>query len=417
MVNFVITTTFTIIDTLAVSDNGELKMRTVTNMKHNEKLSKLGILHSPKGMTLIELLVVVSIMVSLVAISVPLFKPMLESQRTAGSARAVAMTLQRARVKAMQEQRAYGVEFVRYREGDNDNMCLQMRLQKEAPKLVQIGGSDKFRLRIVNGTLKFCVYDASNGWIDEDSYGSDQRIIDAKSAWNQKVKPGFAVQFIRLGRTFYLDSSSNVRLASPYNNFYYPSNNSVPSASASEFTVIQPPRATLTYPVTLPHGTVVDLQYSSFRNPSDNSSSESFRYGSFFSAGGNPANVTVLFSPTGYVDRFYYNDASRGYCEISPHGGLFYFLVGEWDRQSTDMTGANLAEDGRNNVMMPSNFWVTVHPQNGQVRITENNPTSNADIQTWKNAGTPALKKQALDTIMENARKFATEHYVNIGGF
>lgn len=365
-------------------------------------------------MTLVELLVVVSIMVSLVAISVPLFKPMLESQRTAGSARAVAMTLQRARVKAMQEQKTYGVEFVRYREGDNDNMCLQMRLQKEAPKLVQISGSD-IRLRISGGQIVLYEYTASGGWSIASSQPGSPGSSGPGFEWNKKVRPGYAIQFIRLGRTFYLDSGDNAKLASPYGSFDYPSNGAI--SSASEFTVIQPPKSTLTYPVTLPHGTVVDLQYSSFRNPDDNSASDSFRYSSFFSAGNNPTNVTILFSPTGYVDRFYYNDASKGYCEISPHGGLFYFLVGEWDRQSTDITGETLAEDGRNNVMMHSNFWVTVHPQNGQVRITENNPTSSTDINAWKNATTPALKKQALDTIIKNAREFATEHFVNIGGF
>ncbi|MDR3198095.1 MAG: prepilin-type N-terminal cleavage/methylation domain-containing protein, partial [Planctomycetaceae bacterium] len=64
-----------------------------------------------RGFTLIELLVVISIMVLLVAASVPLLKPVFKSQKTKNAAQTVAAALQRTRFRAMEEQASCGIQF------------------------------------------------------------------------------------------------------------------------------------------------------------------------------------------------------------------------------------------------------------------------------------------------------------------
>jgi hypothetical protein len=72
---------------------------------------------------------------------------------------------------------------------------------------------------------------------------------------------------------------------------------------------------------------------------------------------------------------------------------MLYFCVGEWDRQFVN--GKSLAEDGKSNINVPATYWVTIHPKTGEVRIAENNANND----------------------MEQARKFAREHFLNVGGF
>ena len=93
-----------------------------------------------------------------------------------------------------------------------------------------------------------------------------------------------------------------------------------------------------------------------------------------------------MFSPAGRVDVLYINGEARKVNE------MLYFCVGEWDRQmKNDKT---LADDGKSNLDTLATYWVTIHPKTGEVRIAENAPGSN-DV--------------------EKARKFAREHFFNVG--
>lgn len=82
-----------------------------------------------------------------------------------------------------------------------------------------------------------------------------------------------------------------------------------------------------------------------------------------------------MFSPAGYVDRFYTDGNIDSGEKINPDEiitvthkpfrGVFYFLVGEWDK-------INGGEDGKNNLETQSNFWVTIKDRDGTVRISPN---------------------------------------------
>lgn len=340
-----------------------------------------------KGLTLIELLIVVAIMVMLVAVSVPAFKPMLESQRTTNAADAVAAMLNAVRFKAIEEQEPYGIEFIRYPEATN--LCLQMRMTRRAPFYTGSGGGH-LGITVQNGGIH--LHQFNNGWTELNA-GADEYQHFVSSVPN-----GAGIKFHGNGRTYALDKSAGGLgiLAAPYNAVNLPPLPLPPTTplSASQpmtFEIVMPPRPALLPPVPLPRGTVIDLQFSgAFSNTE-------------IPFVGGTQSVLVMFSPAGYVENFYVNGNP-----FEPYNGLFYFCVGEWDRASTDPAGNTLAEDGLNNLLTVSNSWVTIHPRTGQVRISKNGfLDGSTELTNWQGSKTEANLKALLPA----ARKYASEHY------
>ena len=354
-------------------------------------------------MTLVELLVVISIMVTLVAVSIPVFKPMLESQRAAGAARVVAGTLQRVRVKAMQDQRVYGLEFIRFEEGNAPNVSIQMRLQRERTAFVT---PEALRVVVIKGTIHVCaLIDEIDGSGDPtgkriwtwDTGNTD--VATNRTTWQANVQGGYQIQLGRQGRIYELASA--YKLAAPYDQLTLPDMELASGANeadwAVEAIVTRPPLPAFAPQVVLPRGTVVDLAFSG-------TTSELF-------AGAAP--VAVMFSPAGYVDGI----MSGSNNDVKKTNEMVYFCVGEWERQSLNAQGDTYAEDGLNNLLTTSNYWVTVHPRSGQVRVTQFAAASPADIESWRNETDQDQKQQNLENMIPGVREFATEHYVDIGGF
>ena len=352
--------------------------------------------HLPKrtdrrGLTLVELLAVISIMVMLVAVSIPVFKPMLESQRSAGAARVVAGALQRARVKAMQDHKTYGLEFVRFEEGNAPNVSIQLRLQRESKPFV---APEDLRVVVNNGTIHVCHWNSTDQKWNWDGVNTTDTANE--TLWKNNVKAGYKIQLGRQGRVYELDSA--FRLKSPYNNLTLPDTDlsGTESTWAVEASVTRPPLPAFAPQVVLPKGSIVDLAFSG-------TSSKLFS---------GSAPVAVMFSGGGYVDCIL---AGTSLSEEKTNE-IVYFCIGEWERQSLDSSGSTYAEDGRNNLLIPSNFWVTVNPRSGQVRITEFAAASQSKISDWQNAAA-ADKPGKLQDMIPDVRKFATENALNIGGF
>jgi hypothetical protein len=118
-------------------------------------------------------------------------------------------------------------------------------------------------------------------------------------------------------------------------------------------------------------------------------------------------DVTVMFSPAGYVDYLYVNGEPYKVNE------MLYFCVGEWDRQ-VDAAGKTLAEDGKSNLHTPATYWVTLHPKTGGARIAENAPILPASLAMPE--GDDDEKKAKKAAIFNDARKFAREHFFDVGG-
>ena len=297
------------------------------------------------GVTLIELLVVASIMLTIAAVSVPSIKPMMESQATARGAQTVATYLERAKSRAKATRRPCGVVF-EYFDGtwDGGNIgsaCLVLR-QMEVPPSFS-GYDTTSRVSVApwqegdwnNGKKISEIYNYEADWanfvsgeqepkIQFNYIGPYYRIIkvpDGSSAWRYFIEeiPGVETP---VGRDF-------------------------------AYQIACDPRTTMTSPVGMPEGTVVDLEFSG---------SES----NFFAKG---KNVVVMFAPTGEVD-YIIDDGER-----KNVADTLYFLIGRWDRISalgiSDDGYETMAEDGLWNFEDPTNFWVAVNARTGVVTTAE----------------------------------------------
>jgi prepilin-type N-terminal cleavage/methylation domain-containing protein len=326
------------------------------------------------GMTLVELLVVMAIMTILVAISIPSLKPMLESQRAGNGARVVALKLQQTRLKAMREDRPCGIEFMRYE--NEDRVSLQMRTVKDAPNFIELNVAGyEVRCRVSpngNGTATIKLLKkvpTETDWTEinetNPTTNEDKKIVET---WNRKVISGLKIGFNRKEPPRYdlKDSFTINDCNAPMPTVQTPVNGKYPDAV--HFNVTQRPTSMLNSITVLPRGTVVDLQYSGhdesmlgegdirFRAPSPDPNVTRVN-----------SNVIIMFSPAGYVDRFYID--GTGNSDLNkPFRGVFYLLVGEWDKIDRDTGG----EDGKDNLATESNFWVTIKDRDGTVRMSPN---------------------------------------------
>ncbi|MDR2168682.1 MAG: prepilin-type N-terminal cleavage/methylation domain-containing protein [Planctomycetaceae bacterium] len=335
------------------------------------------------GMTLIELLVVMAIMAVLVAVSVPALKPMLESQRAANSAKVVALKLQQARLKAISENKPCGVEFIRY--ANEQNASLQMRIVKDTPNWLKFhtegyeircvvtpvgGASNQATIRLVKKRP------VDNYWTEINTSSPATGDVNIVANWTSKVDAGLSIQFGKQGIWYDLSGpftveNCTINLPSDQTNQTKippdPLGTPPTFKEAVEFNVTQRPSSVLSAVTVLPRGTVVDLQHSG--HDSDMSGTG----GGIFTAGASTRSIIVMFSPAGHVDRFYVdNDENNG--GERPFRGVFYFLVGEWDR-----VGSSGGEDGKNNLDTESNFWVTIKDRDGTVRISPNATGTSVD--------------------------------------
>jgi hypothetical protein len=416
-------------------------------------------------------------MVLFVAVSVPIMKPIFESQKPKKAAQTVADALLRIRVRAMEEQAACGILFERYTEGNAPNVSLRMRLLKSRnayinPPQVRAKVENiiiQNPLSIENGTpitkingvtipdndditpvildwkvsvIKLYRYNSTDKWNGTPLTAGDSDYDE----WNKATPNVASVQLGRQGRFYKLRKVKERKVGGteiihytldpPYNNLIFPEN----GGDAMEFKVLRSPQSSLAPPVVLPRGTVIDLGYKKINedgklsslgissakvfdsagNLSEDEDEEVYEadeddkkkkeYGqSFATSTGTGDGIKIFFTPAGSVDKFYIDDT-----EYKPYG-LIYFCIGEWDRRIIDIkTQKNTptipkkvtitdtttsAEDGKNNIETKTNFWVTLHPQTGQVRVTEMAPvvhdTTNPDVK--------------ID--IQNARKFAAEHF------
>ncbi|MBQ3822149.1 MAG: hypothetical protein II807_03780, partial [Thermoguttaceae bacterium] len=152
--------------------------------------------------------------------------------------------------------------------------------------------------------------------------------------------------------------------------------------------VSRDPRPTMTAPVGVPSGTVVDLEFSGEET-------------SGFALDGD---VTVIFSPTGEVN--YVEDKSGRFVPTD----TLYFLIGRWDRISAlgvendpAYGPVSSVEDGLWNFEDGTNFWVTVNPRTGLVSTVEVNPPVNYTVGEWGEA-------------LDESREFGRMSKRNLGG-
>jgi len=333
-------------------------------------------------MTLVELLVVAAIIVLLLAVSVPILTPILETRRTSNAAQVLAGVFQQARAKSIQEGTSYGVRLLSFENAPT--VAVQLRFQQGTPP-PDFLNPPNVRVRVEHGNI-IPYYFSGGEWMVVD--WNDARITATRNHFLQ----GYAVQFNRLGRSLLIDD--NFRLKPPYDALYLPDTSAINDAMEYSISRLATIGSTWLPPVVMPQGTIVDLVFSGGETAGfDGGAKTSDGAPAFFAPGDD---IVVMFSPTGHVDLLYINGDPIKINE------MLYFCVGEWDRQIDVSTGRTFAEDGRSNLEMSATFWVTLHPKTGGVRVTENAPIL---------SGSNAILERLRD-----ARRFAREHFFNVGG-
>ncbi len=312
-----------------------------------------------KGLTLIELLVVGTIILILAVIALPLVKPMIDSQQTRSASQVVSTYLNRAKNRARLTGRPCGVRFEVFPGTEQwGGASLVMRQVEVPPVYTGFTGTEM-------GSLE---YDGSFRFVCNDPY------------LQRTLRPGNRVQVGGSGPYYAVKG-----IGSDCFILEEPVTTPPVTRTMTTFRVQLAPRPTMTPPVALPQGTVVDLKYSGLGGD----------YGNFIGGDGYAHDVTVMFSPSGEI-------SLPAEDNLYPVGPLF-LLIGRWDQipavrePGEEGSWPNWA-DGRN-------YWVVVQPQSGLVTTAEVNPVNGAS------------DPDPLSDDMTYSREFATQIKRNIGGY
>ena len=379
-----------------------------------------------RGLTLVELLVTISIMGLVIAISLPMVKPMLESNKTKSGAEIVAGFLAQARDRAIEEGRPVGVTFERildYGDGETyfpyNGASILMRQVAEPKPLsgfvkdvrvtvedyVTVPGPD-IPLNMM-GRIDFYAWQRigmTNDWDwlpanSEADYWA--KLVNTESQTGDQIQfnaQGPKYEMTRVGNEFYIymDSSNpnnpNRNLSPPVFSAHQP-------AMFKVFRKPQPGKVapTMATPVALPEGIVVDLDcsgmgrriYNQFGVEMANNDTALVVRDEFCANGqSDDKSVTIMFSPTGEVDKVYYSKQDQGAGNLMesviPTGPIFlnigtWELAGFWNEDGGWHVSNEYLPDakrdgvgnihGTRNYLDMNNYWVTLFPRTGTIRI------------------------------------------------
>ncbi|MBP3531817.1 MAG: prepilin-type N-terminal cleavage/methylation domain-containing protein [Thermoguttaceae bacterium] len=327
-----------------------------------------------RGVTLMELLVVATIILIVTAVSVPTIKPMMESQLTKQAGSTVSTYLNRARARAMATGRPCGVTFEYFQgsfvPGGIDNNGDPIPDASASLVLHQVE-TPPFYSGLEQGET-FNVFAEDDVFAQADPVGAERLRI---RLWDTSVDPYWGAMVPKPSRASEdygcaLEVGAKIQFNGvgpfyPIVHYEGPGPSGAPVASYAvkklpgidlpvlqnaTFKVVRQPRPTMTAPVGLPQGAVVDMEHSGTDDQVH-----------WF---GGESNVTVMFAPDGSVDRVEY--LGGGFIPTEP----IYFLIGRWER----IAALGGAEDGLWNSEDPLNAWVAINPTSGLVTTAEVNP-------------------------------------------
>ncbi len=367
------------------------------------------------ALTLVELLVTVSIMGLIIAVSIPVVRPMLASNKVKSGADMVAGFLAQARNRAIEEGRPVGVTFERvlnYKDGDaypyNGASVLMRQVAEPKPlsgfvKDVRVAVDFSGAPGI--GIIKFYTWNSAGGW--------DPNPVELQY-WSKLVQPGDQIQFDCKGPKYEI-SGTNTSFQIDMNslaNKYYPTpahfadqGISVTPVSFKVFRKPQPGKIapTMATPVALPEGVVVDLDssgmgmvfYDKFgyaeKDVNGSAAGAWSVVRDMFCANGksDQKSVTIMFSAMGEVDRIYFSKQDFGFnndLECVIPSGPIYLNVGIWERAGFWQEDITKQADKPerwyvSNDYLPdeiptlrnyhdmNNYWVTLFPRTGATRV------------------------------------------------
>ena len=290
------------------------------------------------GVTLIEMLVVVAIMMFMLGIAAPMFRPDQDKSVARDTAYALNSYLQEARTKAMATGRPCGVAFIPF---ENYPSACVIAQQVECPPLytgetydssVTVSGNGN------NPTLKFT--NASAEWTKAGNMirlGSRGVWYEMTSATACKLQTG--------------DSSRPDSEFRPWTNGNWKTTYEIQAAPISKAkNYLQ--SIGMAEPLKVVRGSAIDLFYSGVGAS-----------GQMSNASINP--VIIMFSPTGEVGLSYRIISGQN---TSVPTDKIYILCGQWDRSLTAFT----PEDNLRNYQTLDSFWIVIDPATGNSKVEQN---------------------------------------------
>jgi hypothetical protein len=388
--------------------------------------------------TLTELLVVVTIVVILVAATLPIAKRVMDDSRTRDSARLLAGNFQMARTYAARNNRPFGLWFeLAPITGIPDlpgptpparsiRQCTQVFLAEVSPPYS--GGTMNARgiIRIEQGqTLPEFnpltgtdLLPMPDGYIDVDTAEKDMLLSLIDEGDTCLVKFEFKGDWFRLvrgkatspgpytdpNRLYYVVTLPNIAGGSMSGSAIPPAYNS-PTALGLRFQILRTPRK-VGNPIELIAGTCIDTEYCGMG-----------AQGGELAA---PANhIVVMFSPSGAVDGLILDNVLMGAT------GTLHFLVGQVDKMN-DPAGADpdhatnltMFNPAKSNLSDVNSVWVSVGRLSGQVVTSENlvPPVDQATLSPMSvnvfpgEAAVPAGRQQVLNPTVFADRATYVQH-------
>ena len=306
------------------------------------------------GVTLIEMLVVVSIMMFMLAIAAPMFRPEQDNAVARDTARALNAYIQEARAKAMATGRPCGVALIPFETYPSACVVAQ---QVEAPPLYT-GGTYQSTVTVKKTNESDLSQLVLTLTFNEGSTNDD---VDSnwKKAGNLIRFGGRGVWYEMTGPTACkLQSGDYTRLDAefrPWTNGDWTTTyeiQAIPVSKADNYLQA----IGMAEPLKVIRGSAIDLAYSGVGSS-----------GQFSVTAKKP--IVIMFTPTGEVG-YSYRILVKG---RSPADGVppdkIYILCGQWDRS---LGSAFTPEDGLRNYQTLDSYWIVIDPTTGNSRIEQN---------------------------------------------
>ena len=310
------------------------------------------------GFTLVELLVVVVILVTLVAVTLPMMRPALEGREMREAARQINAFLGAAQARATARGRPVGVMF--HRRSDSLGASFQMSIAEVPPPY---SGDTVYSRAYASG---------GNPWLAVLT-NSPQAVFQV-SPGATFVARGDFIKFGYRGVRYHIEmvsqSGNDVRVIFSHRSARPPVlmpkvNPTGQENPGLEFQIYRKPQRSAAVPLELPAPAVIDLTYSGVGADG----------AELYTAGltGPPTNlnpeldnpIIVTFSPSGRVDRVYVNGISD-----TPMGTL-YLLVGRVD-QVGPLQALTNPQDSMTNLQDSKSLWVSIGQRSGLINTSPN---------------------------------------------
>ena len=300
------------------------------------------------GVTLIEMLVVVAIMMFMLTIAAPMFRPDQDGAVARDTARALNAYIQEARAKAMATGRPSGVAFIPF---ENYTSACVLAQQVECPPLYT---GETYQAKVtVSGSATTPSLNFNNSASANWTKSGNLIRLGGRGVWYEMTSATACK--LQTG-----DSTRPDQAFRPWTNENWTTTYEIQSAPISQAkNYLQ--SIGMAEPLKVVRGSAIDLYYSKVGNTTLNNNAT------------NP--IIVMFNPTGEVGLCYNLGSSGGRGRTGGQSATtptdkIHILCGQWDRALTAYT----PEDGKRNHQTFDSYWIDIDPATGISTIEQNIP-------------------------------------------